>query len=85
MAPHHGSPRSDPTGFALWSRPEFVVVSGGYDGQQRGPLETVKDSYKARGAKVLHTAEVGAVRLELSAGGVEARVFRPAEFESRGR
>jgi competence protein ComEC len=79
MAPHHGSIRSDPTGFALWSRPEFVVVSGGHDAADRGSAEAVKDSYRARGARVLHTAEAGAVRVELSIEGVRATTFRPVE------
>jgi competence protein ComEC len=76
MAPHHGSPRSDPTGFALWSRPEFVVVSGGHEAESRSPAEVVKESYRARGATVLHTAETGAVRVELSAEGVRVRTHR---------
>ena len=76
MAPHHGSVRSDPTGFALWSRPEFVVISGGYEGDSRGSVEAVKDSYRARGARVVHTAEDGAVRLEFTAEGVRASTFR---------
>ena len=29
LAPHHGSRRSDPPGFAAWSTPEWVVISGG--------------------------------------------------------
>lgn len=76
MAPHHGSVRSDPTGFALWSRPEFVVVSGGRDLDERGAIESVKDSYRARGARVLHTAEDGAVRFEITASGIGVSTFR---------
>ena len=29
LAPHHGSRQSDPPGFAAWSTPEWVVISGG--------------------------------------------------------
>jgi competence protein ComEC len=76
MAPHHGSVRSDPTGFALWSRPEFVVVSGSHEFEERGSVFVVKDSYRARGAEVFHTAEVGAVRFELNADGIRAIPFR---------
>ncbi|HUE73864.1 MAG TPA: ComEC/Rec2 family competence protein [Pirellulaceae bacterium] len=79
MAPHHGSPRSDPTGFALWSRPEFVVVSGGHEAESRSPAEVVQESYRARGATVLHTAETGAVRVELSGAGVSVSTFRRGE------
>lgn len=77
MAPHHGSPRSDPTGFALWSRPEFVVVSGGRDVEPRSSVEGVKDAYRARGATVLHTADDGAVRIEISRQAVRATTHRP--------
>ncbi|HZL87979.1 MAG TPA: ComEC/Rec2 family competence protein [Pirellulaceae bacterium] len=77
MAPHHGSASSDPTGFALWSTPEFVVVSGAADGQERARLESVRQSYSARGATVLPTAECGAIRFELSERGVNVETFRP--------
>lgn len=76
MAPHHGSMSSDPTGFSLWSTPEFVVISGAADGQERARLESVRESYRARGAKVYHTAECGAVRCELSSRGIEVATFR---------
>src|SRR5690606_29944679 len=29
MAPHHGSARSNPRGFAAWATPAWVVISGG--------------------------------------------------------
>jgi competence protein ComEC len=79
MAPHHGSASSDPTGFALWSTPEIVVVSGAADGQERARLESVRQSYSARGAKVYPTAECGAIRFELSSRGVEVATFRGGE------
>lgn len=56
MAPHHGSRRSDPPGFAAWSTPEWVVVSGGADADVE-----VEQSYGAVGAKVLNTGKLGAV------------------------
>lgn len=65
---------------ALWRRPEFVVVSGGHEAESRSPSEAVKESYRARGALVLHTAETGAVRVELSAGGVRVSTFRRGDW-----
>jgi competence protein ComEC len=76
LAPHHGSLRSDPTGFSLWSKPEFVVISGGRSFDDGPNVAAVKDSYRARGAEVFHTAEDGCVRIELSAAGVTATTFR---------
>jgi competence protein ComEC len=77
LAPHHGSRRSDPTGFALWSTPEHVVISGARNAEDEADIESVKDSYRARGAQVYHTAEAGCVRIELSASGVRVATFRP--------
>jgi hypothetical protein len=55
------------------------VVSGGHDLEERGPVAVVKDCYRARGATVLHTAETGAVRVELSPEGVRVNTFRRGE------
>jgi beta-lactamase superfamily II metal-dependent hydrolase len=66
-----------PTGFALWSTPEIVVISGGRNVEDIPDIEAVKDSYRARGAEVYHTAEDGSVRVELRAEGVTATTFRP--------
>jgi competence protein ComEC len=76
LAPHHGSRRSDPTGFALWSTPERAIISGSRSLGDIPDIESVKDSYRARGCEVFHTAEDGCVRIELSAGGVKAAAFR---------
>ena len=77
LAPHHGSRRSDPTGFSLWSTPEHVVISGARNAEDEADIEGVKDSYRARGAEVYHTAQDGCVRIELSASGVRVATFRP--------
>jgi competence protein ComEC len=76
MAPHHGSRRSDPGGFAAWSTPEHVVVSGGRNVEDIPAIEAVKDSFRAGGGVVYHTAEQGCVRFELSREGVRATTFR---------
>jgi competence protein ComEC len=76
LAPHHGSARSDPPGFAAWCTPEWVVLSG------ERPERTVsaQDSYEQAGASVFHTARDGAVTFELSASAVRVASFRsPAE------
>ena len=77
MVPHHGSRRSDPTGFALWSTPEHVLFSGDRKVDDIPDIEFVKDSYRARGAEVYHTAEDGAVSFELTSSGVQVRTHRP--------
>ena len=67
LAPHHGSEQSDPPGFAAWSSPETVVMSG------RRPDRTLTSlaSYQQAGARVLHTALDGAVTCTLSPRGVD--------------
>ena len=71
MAPHHGSRRSDPPGFAAWSTPEWAVVSGGADADA-----TVAQSYEAVGAKVLNTGNLGAVEFRVTAADIALSAFR---------
>jgi len=67
LAPHHGSPRSDPHGLAAWCRPNWVIVSG----KHHSSSEVVEDAYQRSGCRLLHTAEEGAVRVELRADGIQ--------------
>lgn len=66
LAPHHGSRRSNPPGLAAWCRPEWVVISGSLDSYQPETAAT----YRAAGAQVLVTAEVGAVTLRVDPRGM---------------
>jgi competence protein ComEC len=72
MAPHHGSRRSDPPGFAAWSTPEWVVISGGADADPE-----VRRSYELAGAQVLNTGEVGAVEFAMRRQRIDAAAWRP--------
>lgn len=72
LAPHHGSPRSDPPRFAQWSQPEYVVISGGRNTDFAGAGRV----YAEHGANVLHTARDGAVRCVLNSQGVQVMPFR---------
>jgi len=63
LAPHHGSARSDPPGFASWSQPEWVVVSGGIGAD----TASAGASYTAAGANVLRTANSGMIEVVLDA------------------
>ncbi|MCA9230736.1 MAG: ComEC/Rec2 family competence protein [Planctomycetales bacterium] len=66
LAPHHGSSNSDPPGFAAWCSPEWVVVSGHQI--DRSSLTDV--SYRRAGAKLMQTAELGAVQFVIDEQGV---------------
>ncbi|TWT33690.1 ComEC family competence protein [Posidoniimonas corsicana] len=72
LAPHHGSPRSDPPGLAAWCRPEHVVISsaaGVYP-------DLASESYQEQGATVLSTSADGAVTVVIDASGVQVTRYR---------
>jgi competence protein ComEC len=64
LAPHHGSRQSDPPGFAAWSTPELVVISGARSNE----TEPVVATYRRAGAVVLQTNQQGAVHISLQPG-----------------
>jgi competence protein ComEC len=79
LAPHHGSRRSDPPGFAAWSTPEWVVLSGG-GGEQAAP---VIRTYEEAGAHVFVTDEVGAVQFLVKRNSrLAVTTFRPVPKEN---
>jgi competence protein ComEC len=80
LAPHHGSRRSDPPGFAAWSTPNWVVVSGGGD-----DVEPVRRAYTRAGANVLATKETGTISFRIAAerGLAIATHRRPNEIGRR--
>jgi competence protein ComEC len=75
LAPHHGSEASDPPGFAAWSKPEYVIMSG----RRPDRTTTAELSYRQANAAVAHTARDGAVCCELSAGKLLVRGHRQHE------
>ena len=77
LAPHHGSPRSNPGRFSDWCRPEFVVISGRRSLGDEATVESVKNSFRLRGAEVFHTAEDGCVSAVIGQQGVVVSTFRP--------
>jgi hypothetical protein len=56
---------------ADWCRPDFVVFSG--NGHWSTP--ELEATYHAVGAKVLHTYAVGAVDVQIDAGGIRVLPF----------
>lgn len=72
LAPHHGSARSNPPGFAAWSTPHIAVVSGSFN--DRRP--EVESAYKAAGATVLNTADCGAIRVEIAADRLQVSTWK---------
>jgi competence protein ComEC len=66
-APHHGAGLQQQIAFADWARPEWVVISGA----DPDTVQQAQAEYAARGARVLHTARDGAIRLEIEPGAVQ--------------
>lgn len=81
LAPHHGSPRSDPPGLLAWSHPEWVVISGEY----RASGEPIRRAYADAGAKVLTTGKEGAVSVTIRDRQVKVKTFRTGAAEVTGR
>jgi len=75
LAPHHGSARSDPPGFAAWSTPEWVVVSSG-----NADVRPSVRSYELAGAAVFQTNFSGTVEFGLNKDKIQADVWRPSEI-----
>jgi competence protein ComEC len=76
LAPHHGSTRSNPVGFALWCQPRYVVISGRHEAMPGRGAEQVERAFQARRAEVLHTSLHGLIECRLSAAGTQVRTFR---------
>jgi len=72
LAPHHGSLRSNPSAFAAWSTPEWVVVSGGH-ADNRPEFD---QAYERYGAQILNTADCGAISVRISAGELQVETLR---------
>jgi competence protein ComEC len=67
LAPHHGSRLSDPPGFAAWSTPNWVVISGG----DRDDIEPVVQTYEQAGARVFQTDQHGLVSFSVGMDSLE--------------
>ena len=72
LAPHHGSRSSDPPGFAAWSSPEWVVISGGREDE----AGVVAQTYEAAGARVLDTHDVGAIEFTIQGRSVSVESWQ---------
>jgi competence protein ComEC len=71
QAPHHGSSYSEPDAFAIWSTPKWAIICGSNtDGRIAGPI------FQSHGARVLNTAECGAVTVTIDSGHLDVQTFR---------
>lgn len=72
LAPHHGSPRSEPARFFAWCRPEWVIVSAAAnEGTAARAAAKASPSCCA-----INTGRSGAVQMTIDGGRVAVRTWR---------
>jgi hypothetical protein len=54
-----------------------VVISGGRSLADIPTIESVKDSFRLRGAEVFHTADDGCIKVTIGPAGLSVASFRP--------
>ena len=67
IVPHHGSLTSSSEAFVDVLRPELAIVSAGYRNRWGFPKDDVVERWRAAGARVLGTAESGAISARICA------------------
>ena len=68
IVPHHGSRTSSTASFVAASRPHFALVSVGYRNRWGLPRSEVVERWRTAGARVLTTADSGAIEITFAAG-----------------
>jgi competence protein ComEC len=69
VAPHHGSRTSSTLEFIDAVVPDLVLCSAGYRNRFGFPKEDIIGRYRARGARIMTTAQEGAIRFEKRGSG----------------
>jgi len=72
MAPHHGSPHSEPAAFAAWCQPRWVVISSGHGHD----ISTAREAYRSVNCRVLETVQSGAIRVTVDPQELRVRGWR---------
>lgn len=76
LVPHHGSSTSSTPEFVAATSARYAFVSAGHGNRWGFPRQLVRDRWAARGADLLVTGDVGAIRLTMGTGASEPRVER---------
>ncbi|PPU73156.1 DNA internalization-related competence protein ComEC/Rec2 [Xanthomonas cucurbitae] len=76
VVPHHGSADGSHAGFIAATNARLALVSAGHGNRFGHPRAPVVQRWQAHGAEVLNTAESGALRVWLGAGGLQVRERR---------
>ncbi len=73
QVPHHGSVSSSTPVWVERVRPEWAVVSAGYENHLGHPHPDVEARYREQGSELLHTGELGALEFWWDEDGVMSR------------
>jgi len=65
IAPHHGSKTSSTPAFIQAVSPESVIFSAGYRNRFKLPNQDIISRYQNHGAKILVTAQTGAIKVSM--------------------
>lgn len=76
IVPHHGSLTSSSPEFLQAVQPRFAIVSSGYRNRFGFPREKVLQRYQQIGAKILNTAEDGAITINAGPEGLNVSAYR---------
>jgi competence protein ComEC len=68
VAPHHGSRTSSSVAFVRAVHPAYVLFAVGYRNRFGFPRNEVVARYRAAGARVLDTAQSGAIQIRINTG-----------------
>ena len=63
IVPHHGSKTSSTQAFIEQVSPDYALVSAGYRNRFRHPRPDIVERYRLLGAKIMNTAESGAISI----------------------
>jgi competence protein ComEC len=70
LVPHHGAKTSSSPAFLNHVRPQWAIVSAGNANGYGHPHPRIVERYRKRGASLVSTAEVGALRFHANENGV---------------
>jgi competence protein ComEC len=76
VAPHHGSKTSSTMSFLEAVKPETILIPAGYRNQFHHPNKEVVARYQSLNAKILTSANDGAMTVKLNSDGVKVESLR---------
>lgn len=83
IAPHHGSNSSSTSAFIKTLKPDYVVLSAGYQNRFGHPSAVISQRYKRAGVRAFVTANSGAITFSISGKTGQILVTRQRQQHQR--